>query len=165
MFTSVFTIFCFFQLGSATQLKINPFTIDANTKRIIEKYVVQRGDTLSEIGDKYNVSIQELSKYNSFRSQRIYIGQTLLIPLKPTNKGSIDNEKKKTVQEILRIGNINRNHQQYEKAIERYRESFDFDPYNMDAYYGIGYSNLKMGLHHKAIESFIKAVKMDPYDP
>ena len=106
MFTSVFTILCFFQLSQAAELKINPFTIDANTKRIIEKYVVQKGDTLSEIGDKYNVSIQELSKYNSFRSQRIYIGQTLLIPLKPTNKGSIDNEKKKNVQEILRIGNM-----------------------------------------------------------
>ena len=165
MLTSVLPIFCFFQLSQAAELKINPFTIDANTKRIIEKYVVQKGDTLSEIGDKYNVSIQELSKYNSFRSQRIYIGQTLLIPLKPTNKGSIDNEKKKTVQEILRIGNINRSHQQYEKAIELYSESLDFDPYNMDAYYGIGYSNLKMGLHHKAIESFIKAVKIDPYDP
>ncbi len=35
----------------------------------------------------------------------------------------------------------------------------------MDAYYGIGYSNLKMGLHNKAIESFIKAVKIDPYVP
>ena len=168
MLTSVLPIFCFFQLSQAAELRINPFTIDANTKRIIEKYVVQKGDTLSEIGDKYNVSIQELSKYNSFRSQRIYIGQTLLIPLKPmkpTNKGLIDNEKKKTVQEILRIGNINRNQQQYEKAIEVYRESLDFDPYNMDAYYGIGYSNLKMGLHHKAIESFIKAVKIDPYYP
>ena len=165
MFTSVFTIFCFFQLGSATQLKINPFTIDANTEKIIEKYVVQKDDTLSEIGYKYNVSIQALSMYNNLRSQIIYIGQKLLIPLKPTNKGSIDNEKKEVVQEIIRQGNINRNQQQYEKAIELYRESLDFDQYNMDAYYGIGYSNLKMGLHNKAIESFIKAVKIDPYDP
>jgi len=149
----------------AAELKIKSFTINANTEKIIEEYVVQKGDTLSEIGDKYNVSIQDLSMYNKLGGQTIYIGQKLLIPLNPTNKGSIDNEKKEVVQEIIRQGNINRNQQQYEKAIELYRESLDFDQYNMDAYYGIGYSNLKMGLHNTAIESFIKAVKIDPYDP
>ena len=143
MFTSVFTIFCFFQLSSARQLIINPFTIDANTKKIIEKYVVQKGDTLSEIGDKYNISIQVLSTYNNLKTQIVYIDQKLLIPLKPKNKGSIDNEKKGVVQETIRQGNINRNQQQYEKAIESYHEALVLDPANIEAYHGIGFSNFR----------------------
>ena len=137
LITFIFLLFYFFRLNVVAELKSNAFTVDANTKRIIENYVVQRGDTLSEIGDKYNVSIQELSKYNNFQSQTIYIGQKLLIPLKPTNKGSIDNEKKEIAQEMIRQGNENRNQQQYEKAIEFYREALDFEPYNLDAFYGI----------------------------
>ena len=80
--TCILISICFFQLSSAADLNQNPFTIDANTKKIFEKYVVQKGDTLSEIADKFNVSIQELSKYNNFKTQMIYIGQKLLIPLK-----------------------------------------------------------------------------------
>ena len=127
--------------------------------------MVQKGDTLSEIGDKYNISIQDLSAHNNLKTQIVYIDQKLLIPLKPRNKGSIDNEKKEVVQEIIKQGNINRNQQQYEKAIESYHEALVLDPANIDAYHGIGYSNLKMGHHNKAIESFIKAVKIDPYNP
>ena len=66
---------------------------------------------------------------------------------------------------MIRKGNEYRNQQQYEKAIEFYSEAADFDSYNLDAFYGLGFSNLKMGLPHKAIESFINAVKIDPYDP
>lgn len=164
MLISVFTVFCFFQLSPAEQSIINPFTVDTNTKKIIEKYVVQKGDTLSEIGDKYNVSMKDLSKYNNLKSQMVYIGQKLFIPLKPTDRRAMGNGND-TVQEIIKQGNLNRNQRQYAKAIELYSESLDLDPYNIDAYYGIGYSNLKMGLHHKAIESFIKAVKIDPYNP
>ncbi len=64
MYISVLSLFCFFQLGLAAELKIKSFTINANTEKIIEEYVVRKGDTLSEIGDKYNVSIQDLSMYN-----------------------------------------------------------------------------------------------------
>ena len=162
IYTAFLTIMCFFQISQATELIHSPFAIDANTKRILEKYVVQKGDTLSEIGDKYNVSIQELSKYNNSKSQMIYIGQKLLIPLKPTNNRSTDNE---AVQKSIRQGNKYRNQQEYEKAIGFYREALDIDPYNLDAYYGIGYANLKMGFQNKAIESFIKAVEINPYDP
>ena len=70
-----------------------------------------------------------------------------------------------SILEIIRRGDKYRNQQQYEKAIEVYREVLELDPNNIDAYYGIGYSNLKMGLNDKSIGSFMKAVRIDPYDP
>ena len=165
LLTFIFLNFIFFRLNTLAESKSTPFSIDTKTERIIEKYVVQKGDTLSEISTKYNISIQELSKYNHFKSQYIYVGQKLIIPLKPNKRDSVDNEKKETAQELIRQGNENRNQQHYEKAIEFYNKALNFDPYNVDALYGLGYSNLKMELFHKAIESFIKAVEIEPYNP
>ncbi|MFH1701743.1 MAG: tetratricopeptide repeat protein [Candidatus Zixiibacteriota bacterium] len=165
LFVFTFLNFFFFRVHTQAESKGNPFTIDAKAELIIEKYVVLKGDTLSEIGAKYNVSIQELSKYNNFKGHHIYVGQKVLIPLKQKKMGSVDNEKKETAKELIRQGNENRDQQNYEKAIEFFNDALNLDPYNLDALYGIGFSNLKTGLYHKAIESFIKAVKIDPYNP
>lgn len=168
IFQSIFALFLnLLFLGSDTRAETmpTPFTIDAKKKVILEKYEVQKGDTLSEIGDKHGVSIQELSKYNNFKSHQIYVGQRLLIPLKPEKKGAADNESKGTALGLIRQGNENRNHKRYEKALALYSEALHFDPYNLEALYGIGYSNLKLQLYQNAIESFITAVKIDPYNP
>ena len=41
---------------------------------------VKRGDTLSEIAEKYNVSIKALMKKNNMRNRVVKLGQTLKIP-------------------------------------------------------------------------------------
>jgi LysM repeat protein len=164
LITFIFLFLYCFRFNAVADSKINPFTIDPNTKRIVERYMVQKGDTLSEISDRYSVSIQKLSKYNHLKSQMVYIGQKLLIPLKPANRRAMGNEKE-SVQEIMRQGDEYRSQKQHGKAIEYYRTAINSDPNNIDAYYGVGHSNLKMGLHQKAIESFIKAVRVDPYNP
>lgn len=43
-------------------------------------YVVQRGDTLSSIARRYNISVQTLMSYNGLNSTTIYVGQQLAIP-------------------------------------------------------------------------------------
>ncbi len=43
-------------------------------------YVVQRGDTLSAIARRYNISVQTLMSYNRLNSTTIYVGQRLAIP-------------------------------------------------------------------------------------
>lgn len=43
-------------------------------------YVVQRGDTLSSIARRYNISVQTLMSYNGLNSTTIYVGQRLAIP-------------------------------------------------------------------------------------
>ena len=45
------------------------------------QHVIRRGDTLSEIADRYNVSIKRIRSANSLRNDRIRVGQVLRIPL------------------------------------------------------------------------------------
>lgn len=43
-------------------------------------YVIARGDTLSEIAERFNVRLSELKAYNNLNGNRIMVGQTLRIP-------------------------------------------------------------------------------------
>ncbi|MDZ7770800.1 MAG: LysM peptidoglycan-binding domain-containing protein [Woeseiaceae bacterium] len=45
-------------------------------------YVISRGDTLSEIADRYNVSMSDIKAANKLRDNQVRIGQKLLIPLR-----------------------------------------------------------------------------------
>jgi len=44
-------------------------------------YVISRGDTLSEIADRYNVSMSDIKAVNKLRDNQVRIGQKLLIPV------------------------------------------------------------------------------------
>jgi len=44
------------------------------------EYVINRGDTLSEIAQQYRISLQKLRQVNGLQSDRIRVGQKLLIP-------------------------------------------------------------------------------------
>ncbi|MDH3839339.1 MAG: N-acetylmuramoyl-L-alanine amidase [Chromatiales bacterium] len=44
------------------------------------KHVISRGDTLSGIADRYNVSMRQLRQTNGLRNDRIRVGQVLTIP-------------------------------------------------------------------------------------
>ncbi len=46
------------------------------------KHVIARGDTISEIAQRYKVSARAIRRANNLRSDRIRIGQTLSIPLR-----------------------------------------------------------------------------------
>lgn len=45
------------------------------------RHVITRGDTLSEIAERYNVSLSAIRAENRLRNDKIRIGQTLLIPV------------------------------------------------------------------------------------
>ncbi len=45
------------------------------------KHVIARGDTLSEIAERYNVSATQIRRANNLKNDRIRIGQTLAIPV------------------------------------------------------------------------------------
>lgn len=44
------------------------------------RYVIQHGDTLSGIADRYNVSVRQIRSVNHLRGDRIVVGRTLTIP-------------------------------------------------------------------------------------
>jgi N-acetylmuramoyl-L-alanine amidase len=46
------------------------------------KYIVKTGDTLSEIADKYGVSISQLRQVNAINNNTLFIGQVIRIPAK-----------------------------------------------------------------------------------
>ena len=56
--------------------KPNPTT---NSGSQIQKHKVKKGDTLSGIAAKYHVSVANLKKWNNLKSDKIQIGQTLII--------------------------------------------------------------------------------------
>ncbi len=45
------------------------------------EYVIRSGDTLSEIAEQYQVSVHELRSANGLNSDRLKVGQVLIIPL------------------------------------------------------------------------------------
>ena len=45
-----------------------------------QQYVIARGDTLSDIAQRFNVSVNDLKLHNGLDSTRILVGQTLKIP-------------------------------------------------------------------------------------
>ena len=58
--------------------------IAMNLKKTPERqlnYVIVRGDTLSEIAERYNVSMRALKAANKLSSNRVKVGQTLRIPV------------------------------------------------------------------------------------
>jgi membrane-bound lytic murein transglycosylase D len=50
-----------------------------NTKGSVNYYRVRKGDTISEIAERYHISIPELKNWNGLRSNKIIAGQTLKI--------------------------------------------------------------------------------------
>ena len=45
------------------------------------RHVVTRGDTVSEIAERYNVSSADIRRANKLANDRIRVGQTLSIPI------------------------------------------------------------------------------------
>ena len=61
-----------------------------NTKGNLNNYKVKKGDSLSEIAEKYHVSISELKKWNSLKSNTINAGQTLKIYSSETTSSLVE---------------------------------------------------------------------------
>jgi N-acetylmuramoyl-L-alanine amidase len=51
-----------------------------DTLMVARHHTVKRGDTLSEIASQYQVSLSNLRGYNSLKSDRLRVGDTLRIP-------------------------------------------------------------------------------------
>ena len=61
-----------------------------NTKGNLYSYKVRKGDSLSEIAERYHVSISELKKWNGLKSNKINSGQTLKIYTNETTTSLVE---------------------------------------------------------------------------
>ena len=64
-------------------------------------YVVKRGDSLSKISKRFNVTIRSLKRQNSLTRDRVYVGQKLKIP---GGSAGTENKSKGPLTHIVRRG-------------------------------------------------------------
>ena len=57
------------------------------SKKRNESYVVQKGDSLYKIAQKYGVTVEELVETNKLESTVIYPNQVIVIPIKVSTGG------------------------------------------------------------------------------
>lgn len=62
--------------------RAQPVTREASAAPAIERYEVRRGDSLWTIARDHGISISELRSSNDLRSNRIYAGQVLRVPVR-----------------------------------------------------------------------------------
>jgi tetratricopeptide (TPR) repeat protein len=139
-----------------------PLTIDSKGK-ILERLVVQKGDTLWKIATRYKVSIDALNQYNDLKDAQVYIDQVLLIPL-AAGTASQTGDKNGSIAELIRKGDTHRNKKEFSKAVECYTAALEADPRHFDALFGAGFSKLKLGEPDEAIRFFVEAVRVEPYN-
>ncbi|WP_077306938.1 LysM peptidoglycan-binding and 3D domain-containing protein [Terribacillus halophilus] len=69
----------FNQLDSDLIFPNQKLTIDKETTNTSDSYTVVKGDSLSKIAGKFNISVSELKAWNSLNSDLIVIGQQLAV--------------------------------------------------------------------------------------
>lgn len=70
-------------------------------------------------------------------------------------------EQPKKSEPLLKIANILRKTGRTDDAIDVYERVFEFDPYNIEAYHGVGYSNLQQEKPLQATRAFAAALTID----
>ncbi len=63
-----------------------------------ETYTVKKGDSLYKIANKYNITVEDLKKYNNLTSNLLNIGDVLKIPSKTKDEGETIKEETYIVQ-------------------------------------------------------------------
>ncbi len=79
--------------GTSNTLAVNK-TKNTVTKNNLYKYKVKRGDNISEIAEKFGVSIQQIKKWNNISGNNIIAGKTLKIYNSTTSSSYGDNTTK-----------------------------------------------------------------------
>ena len=103
-------------IKSITEYKNIPYTIPEQTLT----YIVEKGDTLYKIAQKYNTTVDEIKELNNLTDNNLFIGEQLLIPTKDfvsdtyvVKKGdtlySIANKYNTTVDNLKKINNLENN--------------------------------------------------------
>lgn len=71
------------------------------------RYTIQRGDTLSEIAQRYNTTVNELVRLNNIQNPNmIYANETLLIPTKNNSISTGSDDKNNTIYIVQRGDNL-----------------------------------------------------------
>ncbi len=106
----IIVIFSFYFLSfNISRLSATPSKTSINSKEYIY-YEVKKGDTLGRIARRYGTTVRQLKRWNKLRSDRIYVGQRLIVGIK--KKATIPTRK--TIYYIVKKGDT------LEKIARRY---------------------------------------------
>ena len=95
------------------------------------KYTVKTGDTLSEIGEKFNVSVSQLKQWNGLHSDIIIVDQKLTIYVQPQTQNQNQNQSVESQPQY--------NQQTYQPPAENNSNNQDdyYEEYEIIEYYTI----------------------------
>ncbi|MFI5144865.1 MAG: LysM peptidoglycan-binding domain-containing protein [Ignavibacteria bacterium] len=89
-------------------------------------YIVKKGDNLSDIADKYGVTVAQIKEWNDFDKDVIYSGQILYIyPAKSTDKK--EETKKKSTYTVKTGDNLTEIADKYDVTIEQIKDWNELD--------------------------------------
>ncbi len=100
---------------SGQEILVPDGSVQTITKTVIKKHKVKRGETLSTIADKYNVSEKDIMKANNMKKKTVIKGTTLKIPVQETiiatknenldeNNNKVKTEKEQVIVHKVREG-------------------------------------------------------------
>lgn len=133
-------------VGSAEPLRQLIATTDPKTWVPHTEYLVVSGDSLSQIAQRFRIPTQWLKNKNSLRSDRLQIGQILLIPHSGHRATSSSNSiTKASVYRVKRGDSLSAIAVQYKTSVEALKRSNDLATDRLQ----IGQ---KLTVHHSAAE-------------
>lgn len=73
--------------GSATKKNAQTRVVKVSSDRVSETvHVVKKGDTLYRIAKQYSITVEDIKRANNLKSERLQLGQKLLIPMKQAQR-------------------------------------------------------------------------------
>lgn len=102
--TTVMDIVELNQLGTST-LKIGQQLLIPNTDNSVEEenvYIVEKGDSLWSIANKYNINVSDLIELNNLENNILQVGDKLLIPSE--NEVVEEPSKEQTIEYVVQRG-------------------------------------------------------------
>ena len=115
----IIVIFSFYFLSfNISRLSATPSKTSINSKEYIY-YEVKKGDTLGRIARRYGTTVRQLKRWNNLRSDRIYVGQRLIVGIK--KKATIPTRK--TIYYIVKKGDtLERRARRYETTVKQLKK-------------------------------------------
>ena len=103
----------------SSKVKVLYTKLNRNNKRVVGDYLIKKGDTISKIAIKFNISIEEIYRLNNLSDSKIIAGKKLLIYL---NSNSTSKDGKYFIHIVKKGESLYKISKDYEIKVEDLKE-------------------------------------------
>ena len=103
----------------SSKVKVLYTKLNRNNKRVVGDYLIKKGDTISKIAIKFNISIEEIYRLNNLSDSKIIAGKKLLIYL---NSNSTSKDGKYFIHIVKTGDSLYKISKDYEIKVEDLKE-------------------------------------------